>query len=122
MKKENVEIFEKLYIQIKDIHNELSILSKKSPDGAINKFKLKFINQLLSSANGILDDTYKPFNDFTLFQEDDMPTNSDIVLIISQYIKCLDKFKRDNVEIKSGDWYWVIEKGRESIKTTSPIR
>ena len=46
MKKENIERFEKLHIQIKDIYEELSLLSKKSPDGAINKFKLKFINQL----------------------------------------------------------------------------
>ena len=44
----------KLHIQIKDMYNELSILSKKSPDGAINKFKLKFINQLIEEANQIL--------------------------------------------------------------------
>ena len=42
MEKKDVERFEKLHIQIKDMYSELSILSKKSPDGAINKFKLNF--------------------------------------------------------------------------------
>lgn len=51
MEKDKIEKFEKLHIQIKDMYNELSILSKKSPDGAINKFKLKFINQLIEEAN-----------------------------------------------------------------------
>ena len=54
MEKDKIEKFEKLHIQIKDMYNELSILSKKSPDGAINKFKLKFINQLIEEANQFL--------------------------------------------------------------------
>ena len=75
MKKENIERFEKLHIQIKDIYEELSLLSKKSPDGAINKFKLKFINQLIEDSNSFLGDRYKPFVDFERFQEDDIPFN-----------------------------------------------
>ena len=54
MEKKDVERFEKLHIQIKDMYSELSILSKKSPDGAINKFKLNFINQLIEEANLII--------------------------------------------------------------------
>ena len=100
MEKKDVERFEKLHIQIKDMYSELSILSKKSPDGAINKFKLNFINQLIEEANQLLGKRYMPFSDFQRFQEDDMPFNSDVVLIISQYIKCLEKFKYD---VTSGD-------------------
>lgn len=58
MEKDKIEKFEKLHIQIKDMYNELSILSKKSPDGAINKFKLKFINQLIEEANQFLKGDY----------------------------------------------------------------
>ena len=64
MKKENIDKFEKLHFQIKNIYSELGILSKKSPDSAINKFKLKFVNQLLTQANTLLDEQYKPFADF----------------------------------------------------------
>lgn len=121
MEKKNVEKFEKLHIQIKDIYSELSILSKKSPDGAINKFKLNFINQLIEEANQFLGERYKPFPDFLKFVEDDIPYNSDAVLIISQYIKCLEKFKYDNVKRLSENWYWNLSDVNEEVKTSQPI-
>ena len=106
MDKDKIEKFEKLHIQIKDMYKELSVLSKKSPEGAINKFKLKFINQLIEEANQFLEERYKPFADFEKFEEEDIPFNSDVVMIISQYIKCLERFKYDNVKLLSGNWYW----------------
>ena len=121
MEKKDVERFEKLHIQIKDMYSELSILSKKSPDGAINKFKLNFINQLIEEANQLLGKRYMPFSDFQRFQEDDMPFNSDVVLIISQYIKCLEKFKYANVKRLSGNWYWNLSDTDEEVKTSHPI-
>ena len=121
MEKKDVERFEKLHIQIKDMYSELSILSKKSPDGAINKFKLNFINQLIEEANQLLGKRYMPFSDFQRFQEDDMPFNSDVVLIISQYIKWLEKLKYDNVKRFSGNWYWNLSDTDEEVKTSHPI-
>jgi len=120
MKKENIEKFEKLHIQIKDIYQELSLLSKKSPDGAINKFKLKFINQLIDESNTLLGERYKPFRDFEKFQEDDMPFNSDVVLIVSQYIECLEKYKYDNIRRILSTWYWIISDSEDKIETSSP--
>lgn len=120
MKKEDIDIFEKLHFQIQDIYSELGILSKKSPDGAINKFKLKFVNQLLDQANYLLEEKYKPFADFNLFQEEDIPTNSDVVLVVSQYIQCLEQLKIDNIKMLSGNWYWIIPNSKEEIKTTHP--
>ena len=64
---------------------------------------------------------YMPFSDFQRFQEDDMPFNSDVVLIISQYIKCLEKFKYDNVKRLSGNWYWNLSDTDEEVKTSHPI-
>ena len=121
MEKDKIEKFEKLHIQIKDMYAELSVLSKKSPDGAINKFKLKFINQLIETANQFLGDIYKPFDDFEKFDENDMLYNSDVVMIISQYIKCLERFKYDNVVRRSGNWYWNLSNVKEDIKTSSPL-
>ncbi|MCK0085013.1 hypothetical protein K5I21_03775 [[Clostridium] symbiosum] len=120
MKLENIEIFEKLYTQIKGIYSELCILSKKAPDGSINKFKLKFVNQIILIANQILGTEYAPFTDFELFDEDDMSTNSDVVFILSQYIKCLEKYKFDNIYRSTGHWYWRLEGSKEQIETSSP--
>lgn len=99
------------------MYSELSILSKKSPDGSINKFKLNFINQLIEEANQLLGKRYIPFSDFQRFQEDDILFNSDVVLIISQYIKCLEKFKYDNVKRLSVNRYWNLSDTNEEVKT-----
>lgn len=121
MEKNKVEKFEKLHIQIKDMYNELSLLSKKSPDGAINKFKLKFINQLIEESNLFLGEQYKPFEDFVKFEAEELPFNSDVVLIVSQYIKCLERFKYENVRPKSGIWYWDLSDTKEEVKTSRPL-
>lgn len=121
MKFDDIEVFEKAHIQIKDIYLELCILSKKTPDGAINKFKLKYVNQILEIFNKLLGMAYVPFSDFSLFDEDEMPTNSDVVFIVSQYIKCVEKYKFDNIQVLSGKWYWCLEDSKKSIETTSPL-
>lgn len=121
MKKSDVEVFEKLQPQIIGLYDELSVFSKKSPDGAINKFKLRFINQLLNTSNKILEPKYLPFPDFEIFDEDTLPTNSDAIFIINQYINCLQKFKTDHVKYVSGSWYWILEDSKDLIETTRPI-
>ena len=46
MKKQEIDTFEKLSGQLIGIYEEISLLSKKSPNDAVNKFKLKFINKI----------------------------------------------------------------------------
>lgn len=54
MNRKDVDEFEKLSVQLQSIYDELSILSKKSPNDAVNKFKLNFINKLLNNSNELL--------------------------------------------------------------------
>lgn len=116
----SVEVFEKLEVQISDLYKEMSALSKKSPNEKINKFKLGFVNQLLSVSNGLLKENFKPLDNFDLFDEDDVPSNSDVVMVISQYISCLQKFKYDNVkQQKGGVWYWQVNDD-DPIRTSRP--
>lgn len=49
MNRKDVDEFEKLSVQLQSIYDELSILSKESPNDAVNKFKLNFINKLLNN-------------------------------------------------------------------------
>jgi hypothetical protein len=125
MKKEDVDTFEKLVGQIQSIYDELALLSKKSPNDALNKFKLGFVNKLLESSNIFLKEIYKPFAEFSTFDEDDLPTNSDVVFILTQYLQCFEKFRADNVHQKLGNWYWTIESANgddDNIKTVCPKR
>ena len=120
MNEEQVETFLKLQPQLKSAYDEISLLSKKKPTDSLNKFKLKFINSILARANEILDDKYKPFPDeFSLFDEDDMPNNSDVVFILSHYLASLEKLRCDNIQYSNYNWYWVIN-GAISDKKTNP--
>ena len=121
MNDKQVESFLKLQPQFKSAYAEISLLSKKKPNDQLNKFKLKFINNMLSQANELLGKKYKPFPDeFDLFDEDDMPSNSDIVFMLSNYIECLEKLRCDNINYTKYKWYWVIDGKISDLETDSP--
>jgi len=122
MTREEIEIYLKLQPKLAITHDELSVLSKKSPNDAVNKFKLKFINSMLKEANTILDKGYKPFIDFEVFSEDEIPTNSDIVFILSPYLRGLEKLRCDNIDQDGlSNWFWVVDGQMiKELKTDSP--
>lgn len=110
MKAKDIEIFEKVYGQLQAARTEVAALSKKSPDGAINKFKLEFINQMLCESNKLLKESNKPLDGFEKFDPDVIPTNSDVVFVISQYIESLDRLKADNTEdMMFGNRRWLVD-------------
>jgi hypothetical protein len=98
--------FEQLKVQLNTFYDELSILSKKTPDGPLNKFKLKFVNDTLKKANVILGDTHRPFPDFELFSDEDLPSSSDAVLMLSHYLKSMDRFHNDHSNGSAGGRIW----------------
>ena len=122
MKAKDVELFEKVQSQVQQMFNEISTLSKKSPDGPINKFKLKFINEKLRESNSFLTGAHKPFADFENFDDANLPTNSDVVLVLSQYLDCLEGFRSANIfQDKMYNWFWVTD-GSTLIRTDPPSR
>lgn len=105
---EDVQKLEKLIGQLDGLHSEITLLMKKSPNDAVNGFKLKFINKVLFTANKILGDQYRPFDDFEQFDIDDVPSNSDVTMIINQYVENTERFRSDNVTYEDYSWvYWV---------------
>lgn len=115
---QQVETFLKLQPQLKGAYEEISLLSKKKPTDALNKFKLKFINSILTRANEILGENYRPFpSEFDLFDEDDMPNNGDVVFILSHYLTSLEKLRCDNIKSEGIRYYWMID-GEISDRTT----
>jgi hypothetical protein len=99
--KKDIEMLVKLLVQLKDACLRIDELGKKRPNDALNKFKLGFFNDLLRQANELMPAEYLPNADFRLFEEDSLPTNSDVVIMLSQYLACLRKFGRDNVQYES---------------------
>ncbi|MDR7071034.1 hypothetical protein [Fictibacillus barbaricus] len=117
----DIEKFEKTETQLSGFFEEVSTLSKKKPDDAINKFKLKFINMVIEDANNLLVSDYKPFQEFNKFDEDDIPSNSDVVFILSQYLNCLEILRRDNIGQMSGSWYWRVNGELTNKRTKRPL-
>lgn len=115
MKAIEADNFDILEDQIKGVYDEFSILSKKKPDGAVNKFKLGFINELIGKINPILGTKYIPLDGFSGFDEETVPTTSDVVLLLSQYLKNMDKFRYDNTQFINGKLYWTLGK-KEPVK------
>ena len=115
MNEEQADLFDKIEGQVTGMYEEIGLLSKKKPDGPINKFKLKLINLLIAEANKLLGNQYIPFDDFTIFDEDDLPTASDVVVILSQYLKRMKKFRFDNTKVEYGTCYWVLDDDKENL-------
>ena len=109
MKHADINIFEKLTAQLDSVYQEISALAKKSPNGAINTFKLQFVNTTIAECNGFLGQRYRPFSEFEVFSSDNMPSNSDVTFILSQYIACAETFRADNIYQENSDWYWEID-------------
>ena len=121
MKRGDVDVFEKLAAQLYSLYQEMSALAKKLPNDAINTFKLRFVNGTLSQCNEFLGQRYRPFADFESFSADDMPSNSDVTFIISQYIECAEKFRADNIRREIDKWYWNFDDdGGAWIRTPTP--
>ncbi|MBE0672764.1 MAG: hypothetical protein IH588_19475 [Anaerolineales bacterium] len=111
-----IETLIKLMIQLQEILKDFAELSKKKPNDQVNKFKLRLVNQVLETANEIIDEKNKPFADFTVFDENDLPSNSDVVLILTQYSACLQKFRKENIAMDDAhDRYWIINGKRSKI-------
>jgi hypothetical protein len=117
--KEDVEQFEKLEQQLHSFLGEISDLSKKKPNDPLNKFKLKFINIALDKLNKLLGNG-RPFADFELFDVDELPSNSDVVVILAQYAAAAHRFRISQTQKKDYKWWWVVGGKPSNMETEDP--
>jgi len=121
MNEKELNVFIKIYAQIEALHSEIGLLSRKNPNDGVSKFKLQFINRALHEANSILTDEQKPFADFSEFDEDSIPTTSDVTLILAQYLGCLEEIRCANiVSALTRRWFWNINGVISNIETAPP--
>ena len=112
MKKADVDVYEKLHGQLMTMKNQFDALSKKNPKDVVNEFKIGLVNKMLADINGLIGD-YKPFPDFNQFEDSPRVFNSDVLLILAQYITAMQRFKRANITIEKSplniDWMDNVE-------------
>jgi len=92
------------------MYNEFKEISKKKPDAAVSKSKIKITNRLLTKARSILNDE-ETINFLDLLDEDDMPQSSDVTLILSQYVAAMKefRFKYQKKDPLDGDYHWFTK-------------
>jgi hypothetical protein len=97
--------------------------AKKSPNDSLNKFKLNLINKVLETANAVLGEKYRPFSDFEQFDPDDVPTTSDVTMVLSQYMEEAERFRSDNVtEDEIASWCYVVNGKATGIPAGRPSK
>ena len=119
--REDIELLEKTIGQLRAIHREISVLSKKSPSDAVNLFKLRMINGIIEAANHVLGQAYAPIRGFEQFEEDDIPSTSDVVFVLAQYMEEIERFRKDNVVIENFKEVYVLD-GSPSELLADPQR
>ena len=99
-----VNQYELLFPLLTGVYNEMQELSKKKPDTPLNTFKVKSINRILEPSK----EMFKKENMYSfldILDVDDIPTNSDVVLVLSQYMKSMNIFHNKYYYYDSADGY-----------------
>ena len=90
---EDIEKYKILSEMLTSVFNEIKDFSKKKQDEAMNELKIKKINQLLKDIQDFLSGE-SGSNYLDLLDNETLPTNSDTVLILSQYCAAMHDFYR----------------------------
>lgn len=99
---DEVKKFEMLFPMLDSDVAEIRELSKKKQDEPLNSFKVKIINKKLGQIKDLLKN--EPASEYLeLLDEDTLPTNSDAVLMITQFINAMGQFKRKYYESDGSD-------------------
>lgn len=117
-----VDEFELVHYQLERFHAELQGLSKGKGNDALNNFKLTLLNNLLVRAHDLLGSRYEAIADFKIFDAEQLPSTSDALLVVSQYLGALEKLRADNIGQKYASWYWMIDGVLSDVRAAPPAK
>lgn len=103
---DNVQKYDMLNPLLNSMYDEMKELSAKKQDLILNKVKVTMINRILRQIKDLLQD--QPTSEFIdLLDEDTLPSNSDAVLVLSQYRSAMNQFRNRYYRREPGDdWRW----------------
>lgn len=95
------------------IMTEMRELSKKKQDGILSPLKVKTINRVLGDVQQALAG-HPSTRYLDLLEEDDLPLNSDAVLVLTQWVAAVDQFRNDFFGYDgAGGYRWKLSDGSE---------
>jgi|ERR1035437_4064618 hypothetical protein len=91
------------------IYNETKTLSQKKPNESLNTLKVKMINKILVEIRSILES--EDSSEFLeLLDNETLPSNSDAVFILSQYLTTMKAFREKYYGWDGLNHRWFNEK------------
>lgn len=117
---DDIQELEKLIGQLKSLHAEIGLLGRKSPNDAVNDFKLKMINRTVERANALLGSEFVPYEGFKGFEKDDVPSNSDVTMVISQYLEEAERYRSYHVVMSKGRYVYKVGDSVTDVHAASP--
>ena len=105
--RQKVEEYEVLMPLLRAMFREFTEFAKKKPDGVLSKSKVRVVNRLLTAVCAVLDgEASREYLD--LFDEDELPQNGDMMLMIGQAVAAMDGFhnnyyRRNDLTMKT-EW------------------
>jgi len=70
----------------------------------------------------VLGTKYKPFGHFNQFEADDLPSNSDVTMILAQYMEEAERYRSDHVVNTHGQWSYKINGTASGIRSGPPSK
>ena len=89
------------------MQQEFKELSKKKPDSVLSLSKVKTVNRLLESCLKVLE-LEQSLQFLDLIDEDEIPQNSDLVLMLSQYVAAMHQFHLTYIVLDDLEYRWLI--------------
>jgi len=74
------------------MYEEFSHFSKKKPEDVTSKGKIQVVNRLLENCRKVLEDE-ESIGFLDLLDDDELPQNSDVVLMLSQYVAAMKQYR-----------------------------
>lgn len=90
----NAEVNQFLMLRelVTGLYDEMKDFAKKSANETLNEFKIKSLNRVLIPLKEVMKD--QPTALFLdVLDESSLPTNSDVVIILSQYLSAMQKYE-----------------------------
>ena len=103
-----VEVYEASSSVFAGLLSEMRELSKKKPDTTLSKSKVKILNRVLTDIRTTLHEEAEG-KYLDLLDDDDLPQNSDAVLVMVQYEDALKAFESRYRRYVEGTKYWITK-------------
>ena len=117
---DQVDYFETIHGKLQAAYDEIQKLSQKDPNGSLNAFKLKIINSVVAACNSFLGSENEPMAGFSEFESEQLPSNSDVLFVLGQYLSGLEKFRASHITNDLQGWYWVVNSENPRRYRTAP--